>query len=372
MTSDQQRDFEHQWPALAVRVNRLLKRKKLSPWLVEDLTQETGLRLIRMWPTIDQSQPLWPLTATIALNLMRDHMRKEGSHEVTSSIPDTASVENVEQRGMARLELRAVGGALSQMPDTHRRVLLAEVSNNASAPDASATRMLRMRARRKLQNLLDHASLLGIAVGDHLRRAVREAELMISKALPNHVEHISAAAISLLAAVSLGIAVVPDSPTEAGERNRAPQRSTTTSEDLRATTMDPYGSRASGRDTPRASSAQVERGKTRPAEGRRLKNPPNDPGYRGDGEDAPFPGALNYQVRLTDNTYVQGSLEVEIVGEEDAGARTESPPRGTGSINCTVSVAAVGASCMHGGDGWEDRGVRVRHRGEGQIGGQPI
>ncbi len=103
MTSDQQRQFEHMWPGLSVRLYRLLSRKKVSRWLAEDLVQETGLRLIRMWPEVDQTKPLWPLTATIGLNLLRDELRRAGSKESIRTLPDSPSTENVEARGMARV-----------------------------------------------------------------------------------------------------------------------------------------------------------------------------------------------------------------------------------------------------------------------------
>lgn len=372
MTSDQQKDFEHQWPALAARVNRLLRRKRLSGWLVEDLTQETGLRLIRMWPTIDQNQPLWPLTATIALNLMRDEMRRDSSHELTYGVPETASSENVERRGMARVELRAVGGALARMPDTQRRVLLADVADADKAPDASATRMLRMRARRKLQNLLDHASLLGIAVGDHLRRAAREAELMISRVLPNQMEHLSAAAVSLLAAISLGIAVVPDSPSEAGERASAPPARTTTAAEGGA---DASASRAARHGSGRLQRGSATRGTARAArrgDGGLAKRRQTSKGSTNADEGAPFPGAVNYGARLTEDTYVRGTIEAEIVGGEVGGDRDSAPPRGVGSINCTVSPARPGAACTHSGQGWDERGVRAQHEGEAVVAGRRI
>lgn len=369
MTSDQKRDFEHQWPALAIRVNRLMRRKKISPWLAEDLTQETGLRLIRMWPKIDQAQPLWPLVTTIALNLMRDEMRRDGSRELMCAVPDAPSTENVERRGLARLELRAVGGAMSQMAEAQRQVLIAEVADPlAEAPDASATRMLRMRARRKLQGLLDHASLLGIAVGDHMRRIVREAEVVISRVLPANPEHVSAAAISLLAALSLGIAIGPDSPSSAAEADSS--RGRNVSYDTTATSS-AGSTRAGHSDVGR----RYHRGPGTGRHGADARRPRRDRGggnERGPGGDQPFPGAVNYGVSITDDTYVNGTLQVEVVGDEEAGARDADQPEGPGSINCTVSPESSAASCSHSGEGWSERGVRANHNGEAVVAGHHV
>ena len=373
MTSDQEREFEHHWPALALRVNRLMRRKKISPWLAEDLTQETGLRLIRMWPKIDQTQPLWPLVATIALNLMRDEMRKDGSYELTYSVPDSPSTENVERRGLARLELRAVEGALAQMGDKHRHVLLAEVSEPTDSTDPSATRMLRMRARRKLQNLLDHASLLGIALGDHMRRIVRETEVIITKVLPANAEHLSAAAISLLAALSLGVAIGPETRSEAGAA-RAHQSAGVSTEapgagaPIRTSSgrLDDNERVAAGR-TARTGGASDRRDRDRSGGG--------TPGGRGNagGDEMPLPGAMSYWVDVTDDTYAYGTVEAEIVGEDDVFRReSDAPPEGTGSINCTIAPASYGASCSHSGEGWSERGVRANHDGGAMVAGHRI
>lgn len=371
MTSDQERDFEHQWPALALRVNRLMRRKKISPWLAEDLTQETGLRLVRMWPKIDQTQPLWPLAATIALNLMRDEMRKEASHDLTYGVPDAPSKENVEQRGMARLELRAVGGALAQMTEPHRHALLAEVaSDRAASPEPTAARMLRMRARRKLQNLLDHASLLGIAFVDQLRRVMREAEVAISRALPSHVEHVSAAAVSLLAALSLGIALVPDTPSDAGEGAAPSRRPAVSGEKAGASGDRPASATRSSRSP--EGQARTSRRSGRDHTGAGSGNAgTRDDGGNGE-EPAPFSGSINYEVHLLPDTYVQGTLETEVVAGEDAWQRDSDPPEGIGSVNCTVAPGSSGASCSHGGEGWSERRISVSHQGEAVVAGRRV
>ena len=370
MTNDHEREFERQWPALSARVNALLRRKKISPWLAEDLTQETGLRLIRMWPKIDKTQPIWPLVATITLNLMRDEMRRSGSHELTCSVPDAPSLENVERRGMARLELRAVGGALSQMADTQRHVLLAEVSEEPSdAPDPSATRMLRMRARRKLQSLMDHASLLGIALGDHLRRVVRQVELAAGRVLPINAENVSAAAISLLAALSLGIAIAPDTHSEAGEPG-SPGSSVT---------REGWTGGRSGAEVDALSNGS-RRGLGSARDGRLSLRDRRDGSTRGasDGDTGggntgePFPGAVEYWARVNDDTYVSGSANVEVVGDDDIAGRDGSQPTGTGSVSCTVSPAHQGASCSHSGEGWSERGVRANHEGRAVVAGKRI
>lgn len=98
MTSDQQNQFETEWPALALRLQAMLRRKRLSDWMAEDLVQETGCRLIRMWSQVDRNKPVWPLVATIALNLLRDEMRKGSWSELTGASP-TPLPERTWRRG---------------------------------------------------------------------------------------------------------------------------------------------------------------------------------------------------------------------------------------------------------------------------------
>lgn len=373
MTSDQQRQFEHVWPALSVRLHRLLGRKKVSPWLAEDLVQETGLRLIRMWPEIDQAKPLWPLTATIALNLFRDEMRRAGSNESVQSLPESPSVENVEERGMARVELRAVGGALAQMSARQRNAILADLSEEAPGPLASSVRMLRMRARRRLQHLMDHASVLGVAVGVQMRRAARELELIVGRVLPSDAERATAAAISLLAAISFGVAITPPSPSQAAEPSAVDAANISSAGEQRAA-FTAVSSLAAQASTTQAASSSDAIGKSSAAGAARSGDAHGGSNGSGEAEqEETLPAATGYAVEVTDDTYVQGELEAEVVGgggdpDTDARSLMQSPP----SFNCTVTPSQTGASCTASDNGSRPRGVRVQHRGEAWVAGRRL
>lgn len=374
MTSDQQRQFEHMWPALSARLHRLLSRKKVSPWLAEDLVQETGLRLIRMWPEIDQAKPIWPLTATIALNLFRDELRRAGGKESVQTLPDSPSSENVEERGMARVELRAVGGALAQMPAPQRDAILADLSAGAAAPPlASSARMLRMRARRRLQHLMDHASVLGVALGVQMRRAVRELELVMSRVLPQDAERVTAAAISLLAAISFGVAVSPSSTGRADVAAGVADAATRPGE-ATVTTGSPT---SAGFSIPAASDRTDAFGSGQPTGGRSTD--PRALKRAGDGtegteemEPQDFPGSLNYALRVTDDTYVRGALGADVFAGGDPNKARNELSRSPGQFNCTVAPSHTGASCMASDDGSEYTGVRAEHQGEARVAGRRI
>ena len=372
MTSDQQRQFESMWPALSLRLHRLLSRKKVSPWLAEDIVQETGLRLIKAWPTIDQARPIWPLTATIALNLFRDELRRAGADDPRGTPPDAASAENVEERGLARVELRAVGGALAQMPAPQREAILADLSPaTGGAPLASSARMLRMRARRRLQHLMDHASVLGVALGMQMRRALRELELVIGKVLPIDAERATAAAISLLAAISLGAAIAPPSERRAGHDPGALDRPPTVDADAgpeASTHAAPSMVGAAKTGDGRRGLAQRD-GRRGSAEGRGSGAGRDEAGTLDPGEESStgFPGSTRYTLEVTDDTYARGEIELEVVG---GGGPTGD--RSPGALNCTVAASQTGASCTTSEGSSKDRGVRAKHQGEAWVAGQRV
>lgn len=168
------RSFEQEWPDLARKLQSLLSSKRVPASKREDIVQETGLRLFRMWDDVDPERPVWALTVTIALNLVRDDARRRSTSEVLGAIPDIPSSYDVERSGIARLELARVERALSQMTPAHRSVLLAELGDEVSlGRGANAVKMLRMRARRRLTSLLDSASASLVFTGVRLRKYLR-------------------------------------------------------------------------------------------------------------------------------------------------------------------------------------------------------
>ena len=158
MTPTMRREFEAQWPALATRVERLLARKGVPSEKRDDLLQETALRLIGMWHKVDPHR-IEALATTIALNLLRDELRRKRSSEIVAQIPELPEPCDVEAAGMARVELARVRTALASLSPRHRSVLLREVGDaGASGLSQDAEKMMRMRARKKLQAALQKVS----------------------------------------------------------------------------------------------------------------------------------------------------------------------------------------------------------------------
>ena len=147
--------FEEWWAELGDAVRAWLLRRRVPPHLVEDIAQETGLRLFKMWDDIDPMRSPRGLAFTIASNLLWDERNRGAAREIPGTVPEESRAD-VERAGIARLELARVRRAMRRLSPQQRSVLLAEIGD-AEAPEASADaiKMMRMRARRKLTAILD-------------------------------------------------------------------------------------------------------------------------------------------------------------------------------------------------------------------------
>ena len=160
MSPDAERTFEREWVVLSRRLRLLLARKRVDPSLQDDLVQETALRLLSMWDSVDLRRPLWPLTVTIALNILRDRGRLVNKDDLMADIPERGALHDVEAAGLARVELARVREAMGALSQSQRSALMKEIGGHAMAyaPDTSGEKMLRMRARRKLKSALESVS----------------------------------------------------------------------------------------------------------------------------------------------------------------------------------------------------------------------
>jgi hypothetical protein len=160
MSPEGSRTFEAEWPGLATKLESFLARKGIPPDQREDLVQETGARLVGMWNSVDRNRPTWALTLTIALNIIRDRYRRGESREIASEVPDQPALYDLEQAGLARIELGRVKSALASLTAAQRGALMAELGHREGIhrPDTSADKMLRSRARSRLNAIVGRAS----------------------------------------------------------------------------------------------------------------------------------------------------------------------------------------------------------------------
>ena len=201
--------FEEWWAELADAVRAWLLRRRVPPHLTDDIVQETGLRLFKMWDEIDAMRSPRGLAFTIASNLLWDERNRRAAREIVGEVPEQ-SCEDVERAGIARLELARVRRAMSRLSPQQRSVLLAEIGEDDSEPasSADAIKMMRMRARRKLTTLLE-TSPAGIFVALRFPRRVFKAIRSANRSAPLHIP-----AMAVIAACTT-IAVVGIPPTEA-------------------------------------------------------------------------------------------------------------------------------------------------------------
>lgn len=235
-----QGSFEEQWPPLAARLGKRMARSCPDLCEREDLVQEVGLRLFRMWDRLD-GRPLWPLVLTIALNLRRDAHR--AWHEPTMPLThDLPADFDVERESMARVELRRVQEALQMLSAAHRDVLLAEIGKLPPTHlSPAAMKMTRMRARRRLNQLLEGSSGIFVTFSSRFRdRFISFRNAAVSKAysLSNDVDLSPYAAGVMAAAITLAVPGAAGVTPEIGPLDEVQVATTGWSDVDRATAFD--------------------------------------------------------------------------------------------------------------------------------------
>ena len=221
--------FETAWPELAARLKPTLLKRGATPTQAEDVTQETGLRLWRIWLETDHSRPVWPLAVTIALNVLRDQERRDRRLIVTDVVPDAPEPVSVEDEGMARLELHRVAQAIRTLQPAHRSALLDHVESAGTrrAPRTPAEKMMLMRARRRLHAALGTVSAAIFGIVLRLRRSTfatgsqavgAMAAVALVLALPGTPQSVQAARGPAIARAHTIGTVSSSSPTRTGAR----------------------------------------------------------------------------------------------------------------------------------------------------------
>ena len=227
MTTQVESSFEAVWPDLQRRIHRFLSSKKVPDSQCEDVVQETGLRLYRMWDQVDPAGSPIGLALTIAMNIVRDNARRESHRTVVEIEPDVPAVCDVERSGLARLELSRVRRALSELTPAQRSVLLSELDRNQHPPEASpaAIKMLRMRARRNLSAILERAGC-GVVVARFRRLFGMPQQVFVPRDLTKVEQGMASGLAGVVAAAAISLSPLtsmlglgrPDAP----QRTRVP------------------------------------------------------------------------------------------------------------------------------------------------------
>lgn len=171
--------FSDRWPAVSSSLRAALARAGAPAPDREDLTQETAIRLLGMWHSIDWDRSIEALARTIALNLWRDQWRKTGRREVIGAVAEQLADSDTERAALARVQVSEVSLALSRLPlktASVLRVAAAESEYGGSFDAANgALRMARSRARRALLACVRVASALIVGVWAATRTLARLA-----------------------------------------------------------------------------------------------------------------------------------------------------------------------------------------------------
>lgn len=345
------RDFEVEWPKVATQLHAMLAGKRVPKHKREDLVQETGLRLFRMWSQVDPERPVWPLAVTITLNLLRDEARRPG-REVLGDIPDRPADLDVERTSFASLELKRVWRAMADLSPSHRSALLVELGQAGEVAERgpAAAKMLRLRARRKLSAALESVSVGGGLVVFRIRRMLASATHMMSGKVAGWSNEQLAPAAGAVIVLGLALSGLAGSgidgwaaaPTELRVTSDAP--TAVSSEE--ASPSSPAAHVAAG--------TLVERGPRRSVDAAR------DAGPRGSEDPTTLPDEDDtLQVPVGSAGYVEGGGRAQVEGY---GA--EIGDQGNGTPVCLVGVNAMGLGCED-----QEGGTHARLRAGAKAGG---
>lgn len=144
--------FAEGWRDLSFRLRPRLSRLGISGELQQDVLQETAVRILERWDRIDHDRDLTPLAWTIARNLAVDQFRVDAR---TSPLEETwTSNDETEQAVLARVTLQRTWRAIARMRTRDRHLLVAAALGDRDEVSTSATKVARMRARRRLVTML--------------------------------------------------------------------------------------------------------------------------------------------------------------------------------------------------------------------------
>ena len=201
-------EFSAVWPELSQRLRRVLHARRVPADLVDDIVQETGLRLFRNWSKVDQAT-VWALANTVLLNIVRDEVRKNEVRKRDARLLIAETARNLDDEMLNHLELRRVERVIRKLSDVDQQVLLAEwgVSSDETFVSPAALKMARMRARRRLRAALGNASAL-VPGWWRFRRAMFSKNASLWN-VSEQLSHIAVASALAIAGIAGSFAAAP-------------------------------------------------------------------------------------------------------------------------------------------------------------------
>ena len=163
--------FADEWPQMVPRLRAMLARAGAPAADRDDLVQETAVRLLRTWASIDPERGVEALARTIATNVWRDQWRRHGHREVLGEVPEQVATADTERTAIARLHVLEVSRALASLKpavaETLRIAASEQEDDDRRTVTPASVRMARSRARRALTACLKVASAVaaGCVIG---------------------------------------------------------------------------------------------------------------------------------------------------------------------------------------------------------------
>jgi DNA-directed RNA polymerase specialized sigma24 family protein len=195
--------FASEWPLELPRLRRLLSSQGVGYDEIDDVIQETALRLFAAWGRVFEDVPVRPLVTTIALNVARDlHRREQSRPYCVPALPDVLDDRpSVDRTALARIDVARTAQAMASMSVARRRVLAQAVTDELAGEERgrhrapAAFRMALTRARRELVTAVELAGSV-VAVGALIARRASRSPL-------SHAAALAAAGTGVFVAVAL-------------------------------------------------------------------------------------------------------------------------------------------------------------------------
>jgi DNA-directed RNA polymerase specialized sigma24 family protein len=215
--SDECTSFEASWSRIAPKLRRMLIARGVTTSL-DDILQDTALRLFANWERVDHTRSLWPLAKKIALNCAIDGHRRRVAVPI-ATFPDRPGPHDAEEHAFARARLARVGAALRTLRGTDQTILLGEIGIGARSGHSSAAKMARQRARRRLTQALERMGTVFGFVPAGWRRLTGWTHSQVAA----DVQHLLPTAAGAVAAMAIAVAgfTAGEPPARAGARQPA-------------------------------------------------------------------------------------------------------------------------------------------------------
>lgn len=160
------------WPEVAARLAGMLRRRGVDGATVEDIVQETAIRVVRSSVRFTDGDDLFRWVAVVGWRLALDARRKTERTEL-GAVPDRAGPIDVDHLVEQRSQLDATVRGLDRLSCSDRQAILSGLKPSTTSSRQEAVRLAvrRHRARARLMALLEGAGAVLAWLGFR-RRAV--------------------------------------------------------------------------------------------------------------------------------------------------------------------------------------------------------